>query len=79
MAGEANRLLPGKMPNLRARMRTLVSMRAGLQARIDAEQARPMPDTLKIQRLKRKRLKAKDETASIEGVLRTLERPQLPA
>ena len=60
------------------RLRSLEATHADLVARIDAEAKRPLPDDLLIQRMKRQRLKAKDEIAAIAGVMRTIDRPSLP-
>ena len=60
------------------RLRSLEAMHADLETRIDAEVKRPLPDDLLIQRMKRQRLKAKDEIAAIAGVMRTIDRPSLP-
>ena len=59
------------------RIGALRARRARLEAEIAEEVRRPAPDALRLQTLKRRRLKAKDEMA---GVLRTLSRPdQRPA
>ena len=60
------------------RLRSLEALHADLEARIDAEVKRPLPDDLLVQRMKRQRLKAKDEIAAIAGVMRTVERRPMP-
>lgn len=47
---------------------------AALERLIAAEQARPLPDDLWLQDLKRQRLRLNEEMTGIEGVLRTVER-----
>ena len=68
----------GKEQGLRQRLESLETRHADFETRIEAELTRPMPDLLTVQKLKRLRLKAKDEIESIAGVLRTLERPSMP-
>ena len=60
------------------RLRSLEAIHADLEARIDAEVKRPLPDDLLVQRMKRQRLKAKDEIAAIAGVMRTIDRQSVP-
>ncbi len=61
---------------LSKRLQSLHELHASLEARIRKERLRPLPDGLVIQRLKRMRLKAKEEIASIAGVMRTLNKPK---
>jgi hypothetical protein len=50
------------MPSLiEPRVRTLEERHAQLEQRIAAEDARPLPDTKELTRLKQKKLKLKDE------------------
>lgn len=42
----------------------LKAKHAGLEARLHAEQSRPAPDVTMIQRLKKRKLKIKEELAS---------------
>ena len=71
-------LSKGKEQGLRQRLESLETRHADLETRIEAEMTRPMPDLLRIQKLKRLKLRVKDEIESISGVLRTLERPSMP-
>ena len=45
-----------------------------LDARVGREQRRPSPDASLLQKLKRERLRLKDELARMEGLLSTLSR-----
>ena len=51
------------------RLHHLKMLHRRLQAQIDAEAARPMPDALLIQELKRRRLRTKDEVALVSNLL----------
>lgn len=62
-------------PGLLRRLESLQVRHARLQAGLDAELNRPSPDTLTIQRLKRLKLKAKDEITAIMPILRMLGAP----
>lgn len=55
----------GKPLKLMGRMCALETRHAELDNRIRDEMARPMPDGLRVQTLKRMRLKAKDQIALI--------------
>ena len=46
-----------------------------LDAEIELAMTRPMPDSLIIQRLKRRKLRVKDTIAKLSGVFLTLRRP----
>ncbi|MEM1048484.1 MAG: YdcH family protein [Pseudomonadota bacterium] len=70
--------LTRKRQGLFGRLQTLETLHADLEDRIAVESIRPLPDTLRIQKMKRLRLRAKDEIAAIAGVLRTVSRPPLP-
>ncbi len=59
-------------PGLLRRLETLQRRHARLQSGLDAELARPAPDSLAIQRMKRLKLRAKDEITAILPVLRIL-------
>ncbi|MEM8814150.1 MAG: YdcH family protein [Pseudomonadota bacterium] len=64
-------------PNsLKSRLRALVETHQVLEQRIAAEGSRPMPDTLTVQFMKRRRLKAKDEIAFLGRILSNLEGPK---
>ncbi|MGB0630520.1 MAG: DUF465 domain-containing protein [Alphaproteobacteria bacterium] len=52
--------MPKKPATLMNRMRALKTRHKRLEARIDDELARPMPDTLRLQTLKRMRLSTRD-------------------
>ncbi len=69
---------PRKGDGLIGRLESLESLHADLEARIGAEMARPLPDNLLVQKLKRLRVRAKDEIAIIAGVLRTVSRAHRP-
>ncbi len=53
---------------LAGRLQHLRTVHDWLQARIDAETAKPLPDSLNIQEMKRLRLKTKDEIALVSGI-----------
>ena len=65
---------PRKSGGLIGRLGSLESLHADLEARIGAEMTRPLPDNLFVHKLKRLRVRAKDEIANITGVLRTVNR-----
>lgn len=46
-----------------------------LEKQIWNEEKRALPDSLKLQKLKRERLMVKEGLLSVEGVLRTLKKP----
>ena len=58
--------------SLTARLEALMETHAQLEAEIAQEQGRPLPDLSRLNRLKRLKLQAKDEAASIEALLRVL-------
>ena len=57
---------------------TLTTRRASIQAQIEEEMKRPLPDMLSISILKRERLRLKDDLTLIDGVLRSISRPLTP-
>jgi len=63
-----------KQQSLAAWRRALERRHGALDRLIAAEHARPMPDQIWLQDLKRQRLRLKEEMTGIEGVLRTVER-----
>lgn len=67
---------PGE--GLMSKLMVLKQRHGQLQEEIDTEMRRPLPDPLIAQKLKRLRLRIKDEIECIAGVLRTVGRP-LPA
>ena len=69
---------PRKSGGLIGRLGSLESLHADLEARIGAEMTRPLPDNLLVHKLKRLRVRAKDEIANITGVLRTVNRTNRP-
>lgn len=58
--------------SIKARMANLRHRHTDVKARIAEELKRPAPCSMALQRLKRRRLKIKDEIARYEGLLRTL-------
>lgn len=67
-----------KGAGLLGRLEWLEALHANLEARIDDEMKRPLPDNLLVQKLKRLRVSAKDKIANISGVLRTVNRAHQP-
>jgi len=61
--------------SLKARIAALRGRHMELEDRIAREQRRPAPDAARLQALKRRRLRIKDEMARFEGVLRLVEAP----
>lgn len=61
---------------LTARERALFDLKARLETRIAEESRRPLPDMPHITTLKRLKLRAKDEIASIQSLMRALDRGQ---
>ena len=59
--------LSSRLAAMRRRHRTL-------DARVADEQNRPRPDATLLQKLKREKLRLKDELSRIDGLLRTLSR-----
>jgi hypothetical protein len=64
---------------LSARIVALRARHADLEARIHAEQTRPLPSVSRLRLLKAHKLKLKDEMACYDGVVRTLSGPGHPA
>lgn len=64
--------------SLRLRMAELQSRHHDLKARIAKELKRPLPCSVQLQTLKRRRLQIKDELTRHEGLLRMLDRMPLP-
>jgi len=62
---------------LKARIEALRARHGALEARIGAEHRRPLPDTSVLQKLKREKLRLKDELARYDGLSRTLARGRL--
>ena len=60
--------------SLYARAKALAERKNRLDTQIDREMRRPLPCNLKLGRLKRLRLRLKDNLASINGVMATLDR-----
>lgn len=58
--------------SLTARHEALMGTHSQLEADIAQEHGRPLPDLSRLNRLKRLKLQAKDEAASIEALLRVL-------
>ena len=63
--------------SLGARAKALTERKLRLGTQIDSELRHPLPCHLQLGRLKRMRLRLKDNLASINGVLATLERGQM--
>ena len=61
------------------RRRRLAAKHQKLEAAIAEEMARQHPDRLRLQALKRRKLRIKDELRASEGLLATLCRPGPPA
>jgi len=59
---------------LKSRIEALRARHGKLEARIETEHQRPLPDTSVLQRLKREKLHLKDELARYDGLSRTLTR-----
>ena len=60
------------------RYRSLKAWHREIEKQIAAEMARPLPDFLAIQALKRQRLRTKDKLETLGGVMRTVANPELP-
>ncbi|MDP5215738.1 YdcH family protein [Ruegeria sp. 2205SS24-7] len=67
-----------KAPSLRVRMAELKSRHHDLKARIATELKRPLPCSVQLRKLKRRRLMIKDELARHEGLLRMLDSMPMP-
>lgn len=63
-----------KSTGLFGRIVALRQRHCSLDDRVAAEHKRPQPDSSLLQRLKRERLRLRDEIARHEGVLRTISR-----
>lgn len=66
-----------RLVSLDARAAALAKRKARLEYEIDGEMGRPLPCHLQLGRLKRSRLRLKDEMASLEGVLTTVQRARM--
>ncbi len=62
-------------PPMTSRIDALRRRHRRLDDRVAAEHRRPQPDMTVLQRLKREKLRLKEELARYEGLLRTLGRP----
>lgn len=58
-----------------ARLKALRARHGILEAKIDAERARPRPDGIRVQLLKKMRLKLRDEIARYERLVTRSRRP----
>lgn len=67
----------GTIGGLYERLRSLRVRHRQLETNIGEEMLRPMPDILIVQKLKRLRLRIRDEIEILGGVLRTVDRPPL--
>lgn len=72
-----NTRLTTRRTSLDARANALATRKHRLDAEIDAEMLRPVPCHLQLGKLKRSKLRLKDEIAEIEGVLTTVQRTGL--
>lgn len=61
--------ISGKIRKLGLRLRSLKLRHANVEASISAELRRPRPDDLLLQRLKKLRLRLKDEITGLDDVL----------
>ncbi len=60
------------------RYQSLIEDHRGLESEIMDELKRPMPDSMQIQRLKRRKLRVKDELSAIERLLEAIDvRPEV--
>lgn len=62
---------------LMARLDTLRARHRQLDQQIEQEGGKPAPDTMALQRLKRLRLRAKDEMEALAGVVRLVDPARL--
>ena len=62
---------------MKARIGALTNRQATLEASLDEELGRPLPDHLRVRTLQRMKLKTKDEIRALLGVLRTIGRPEI--
>jgi len=74
---QMNAHLKPRLQSLFARAKSLKERKQRLDQEIDNEQQRPLPCNLKLGRLKRARLRLKDNLASINGVMATLGRSHM--
>jgi hypothetical protein len=72
-----NSRLTTRATSLDARANALASRKQRLVSEIDAEMMRPAPCHLQLGKLKRSKLRLKDEIAEIEGVLSNVQRARL--
>ncbi|MGB8622358.1 MAG: YdcH family protein [Paracoccaceae bacterium] len=72
-----NARLTTRRTSLDARATALSARKHRLDAEIEAEMQRPVPCHLQLGKLKRSKLRLKDEIAEIEGVLTTVQRARL--
>ncbi len=68
-----------KMAGVAAKISALRQRHQDMERRVKEEQSRPVTSLVVMQRLKRERLRLKDEIVAHEGVLRTLGRGRRPA
>ncbi len=66
MEDDDDPLTPAEEKELKARLRFLQQEHADLDAAIDALGAMPIPDQLRIARMKRRKLSLRDEIVKIE-------------
>lgn len=66
--------LSSKLAKLGARLAAMGNRHKALEDRIATVERRPQPDPIALKRLKREKLRLKDEMHYCEGVLRTLAR-----
>lgn len=64
--------------SLTGRLQSLHQLHARVEERLREEMRRPLPDALRVQRLKKVRLRTKDEITSIVNLLHGLGRPHAP-
>ena len=69
--------LKPRLQSLDARAKALAERKLRIDTEIDSELGRPLPCHLQLGRLKRTRLRVKDDLTSIHGVLATLARGQV--
>lgn len=69
-----NMQLTGKAARLASRLVAIGRRHRELEERIAEVERRPLPDQLTLRRLKRDKLRLKDEMHCYEGLLRTLSR-----
>lgn len=69
-----NMQVTSKLAKLGSRLAAVGHRHSELEGRIAEVEARPQPDNLVLQRLKREKLRLKEEMNCYEGLLRTLSR-----